>query len=261
MSNANAYSSAETQAATQSARRDRPGHYADLGLAQELDSYRVPPHSIEAEQSVLGALLIDNSCIDKIADVCQEADFYSEAHRFIFAHINMLASEAKPTDIITVSESLKAVDRLSYIGGIAYLGSLADAVPTTAHVRRYAELVREYAVLRQLAATAADIAESAYRPMGRSAEQLLDEAEGRVFQIAESGDRSRAGFIAVEKILPGLVNQVEALADRDDPTAITGISTGYHDLDRETAGFQRGDLIIIAGRPSMGKTAFSLNIA
>jgi replicative DNA helicase len=227
----------------------------------EFDSYKVPPHSIDAEQSVLGALLIDNSALDKIADVVGEADFYNEAHRLIFQHINLLASEAKPSDIITVSESLKSVDKLSYIGGLPYLGSLADSVPTTAHVRRYAEIVRENAVLRQLASVAAEIAESAYRPLGRNAEQLLDEAEGKVFQIAESGDRTRAGFQSVEHLLPALVDQIEKLANRDDPSNVTGIRSGYSDLDEMTAGLQRGDLIIVAGRQSMGKTAFALNIA
>lgn len=223
--------------------------------------YRIPPHSVEAEQSVLGALLLENAALDRISDVISEGDFYNEAHRFIFRAVQRLVSDGKPADVITVGDWLKNADRLDYVGGMPYLGALAQSVPTAANIRRYAEIVREHSVLRSLAAVASEIADAAYRPAGRSAEQLLDEAEGRVFQIAEMGERSRVGFQPMSELVTHVANRVEELYARDNRSNVTGIATGYTDLDDMTAGMQRGDLIIVAGRPSMGKTAFSLNIA
>ncbi len=227
----------------------------------QLAQYKVPPNSIEAEQSVLGALLLDNNALDRISDLISEADFYNEAHRFIYHHIQRLVSDSKPADVITVGEALKSVDRLDYVGGLPYVGALAQSVPTAANIRRYAEIVREQSVLRSLAAVATEIADTAYRPLGRSAEQLLDEAEGKVFQIAEMGDRTRAGFKPMSELVTEVAERVEELYKRDSASNVTGVATGYDDLDEMTAGMQKGDLVIVAGRPSMGKTAFSLNIA
>ncbi len=232
-----------------------------MNASDEIASYRVPPNSIEAEQSVLGALLLDNMALDKISDLISESDFYNEAHRLIYHAIQRMSSDAKPADVITLGEALKNSDKLEYVGGLPYLGALAQSVPTAANVRRYAEIVREQSVLRSLAAVATEIADTAYRPMGRSAEQLLDEAEGRVFKIAEMGDRTRAGFQPMSELVTQVAERVEELYRRDNPSNVTGVATGYVDLDNETAGLQKGDLIIVAGRPSMGKTAFSINIA
>jgi replicative DNA helicase len=227
----------------------------------DIANYRVPPNSIEAEQSVLGALLLDNAALDRISDLISEGDFYNEAHRLIYHSIQRLVSDAKPADVITVGEALKNADRLDYVGGLPYLGALAQSVPTSANVRRYAEIVREQSVLRSLAAVATEIADAAYRPMGRSAEQLLDEAEGRVFKIAEMGERTRVGFQPMSDLVTQVANRVEELYSRDSNSNVTGVATGYVDLDDMTAGLQKGDLVIVAGRPSMGKTAFSINIA
>jgi replicative DNA helicase len=231
-----------------------------MAVDTELQQLRTPPHSIEAEQSVLGALILDNNAIDKVADVLKAEDFYNEGHRLVYEHINRLAAENHPADAVTLSESLRAIGKLEYVGGLAYIGAIANAVPTAANVRRYAEIVRDRSVMRRLAGVATDIAEAALNPMGKNAEQLLDEAEGKIFQIAESGDRSKQNFVSLSDLTAQAIDRVEELYRRDNPSDVTGIATGYTDLDRMTAGLQRGDLIIVAGRPSMGKTAFSLNI-
>ncbi len=242
-----------------------------LGLAQpynramatyetELAHLRTPPHSIEAEQSVLGALILDNNAIDKIADLLAPEDFYNEGHRLVYEHLNRLAAEGKPADAVTLAESLRAVGKLEYVGGLAYIGAIANAVPSAAHVRRYAEIVRDRSVMRQLAGAASEIAEAAYNPMGKTSEQLLDEAEGKVFEIAETSNKNRAHFAKMSELSAQAVVRLEELFNRNNPSDVTGIATGYSQLDSMTAGLQRGDLIIIAGRPSMGKTAFALNI-
>jgi replicative DNA helicase len=226
----------------------------------ELQQLRTPPHSIEAEQSVLGALILDNNSIDKVADLLRAEDFYNEGHRLVYEHINRLAADNHAADAVTVSESLRAAGKLEYVGGLAYIGAIANAVPSAANVRRYAEIVRDRSIMRRLAAVATDIAEAAFNPMGKSSEQLLDEAEGKVFEIAESGDRSKANFVSLSELTAQAIDRVEELYRRDNTSDVTGIATGYKDLDTMTAGLQRGDLVIVAGRPSMGKTAFSLNI-
>ena len=231
-----------------------------MALDTELQALRTPPHSIEAEQSVLGALIIDNNAIDKVADLLRADDFYNEGHRLVYEHINRLAADNKPADAVTVSESLRAMGKLEYVGGLAYIGAIANAVPTAANVRRYAEIVRDRSVMRRLAGVATSIAEAAFNPMGKTSEQLLDEAEGKVFEIAESGDRTKANFVSLSDLTAQAIDRIEELYRRDNPGDVTGVATGYTDLDRMTAGLQPGDLIIVAGRPSMGKTAFSLNI-
>jgi len=228
---------------------------------QQLDSLRLPPHSVEAEQSVLGGLLLDNSAWDKIADLITEEDFYRHDHRLIYRHISKLVEHAKPADVITVAESLENTAKLVDAGGLAYLGALAQNTPSAANIRRYAEIVRERAVLRRLAEVGSGIAESALSQTGRSVAQLLDEAEARVFEIAEAGARGKQGFVEIQPLLTQVVERIDMLFQRENPSDVTGIPTGFQDLDEKTSGFQAGDLIIVAGRPSMGKTAFSLNIA
>jgi len=226
----------------------------------QLDGLKLPPHSLEAEQSVLGGLLLDNDAVDRVGDVLAEADFYSEAHRLIFAHIVRLCADGKPADVVTVSESLASAQKLDYVGGLAYLGALVQSVPTAANIRHYAQIVRDRSILRQLAGTAGDIADSAYNPLGRSAKEILDQAEARVLHIAEQGERGSQQFAEIGKLLAGVVERIETLYNRDDPSDVTGVATGFSDLDRMTSGLQPGDLVIIAGRPSMGKTSLALNI-
>ena len=228
---------------------------------KQLDAIKLPPHSVEAEQSVLGGLLLENTAWEKIADLITEADFYRHDHRLIYRHITTLIERAKPADVITVAESLESNAELINVGGLAYLGALAQNTPSAANIRRYAEIVRERSVMRKLVTVGTDIAESAYNPMGRSASQLLDEAEGKVFEIAEAGARGQQGFTEIQPLLTQVVERIDELFQRDNPSDITGIPTGFHDLDQKTSGLQAGDLVIVAGRPSMGKTAFSLNIA
>ena len=228
---------------------------------KQLDAIKLPPHSVEAEQSVLGGLLLENTAWEKIADLVTEADFYRHDHCLIYRHITTLIERAKPADVITVAESLESNAELINVGGLAYLGALAQNTPSAANIRRYAEIVRERSVMRKLVTVGTDIAESAYNPMGRSASQLLDEAEGKVFEIAEAGARGQQGFTEIQPLLTQVVERIDELFQRDNPSDITGIPTGFHDLDQKTSGLQSGDLVIVAGRPSMGKTAFSLNIA
>jgi replicative DNA helicase len=227
----------------------------------QLDQIKLPPHSVEAEQSVLGGLLIESGALDRIADLITDDDFYRQEHRLIYRQIVRLSELAKPVDVITVAEALEIAGELDKVGGLSYLGSLAQNVPSAANVRRYGEIVRERSIMRKLVAVGTDIASSAYNPTGRDAAQLLDEAEGKVFEIAEAGSRGKQGFITMPPLLTQVVERIETLYGRDDQNDVTGIATGFTDLDRMTSGLQPGDLIIVAGRPSMGKTAFSINMA
>ena len=221
----------------------------------------LPPHSVEAEQSVLGGLLLENSAWDRIADVVAGEDFYRHEHRIIFRTITALINENRPADVITVQEFLERSDEIEAAGGFNYLISLAQNTPSAANIRRYAEIVRERAIMRRLAEVGTEFARNAYNPEGRDAAQLLDEAENKVFQIAESTAKSKQGFLQLPDLLQEVVERIDMLYARDNPDEVTGIATGFVDLDKKTSGLQPGDLIIVAGRPSMGKTAFSLNIA
>ncbi|HYA46623.1 MAG TPA: replicative DNA helicase [Burkholderiales bacterium] len=227
----------------------------------QLLNLRVPPHSIDAEQSVLGGLLIDNGAFDKIADIVSESDFYRDDHRRLFRHISRLIEKGKPADVVTVDESVKAGEDKDKTGGIAYLAALAGNTPSAHNVRRYAEIVRECAILRKLIEVSTEIADSALSRGGKDVGQLLDEAESRVFQIAEAGARTRQGFVEIQPLLTQVMERIDLLYHKDNPSDITGVPTGYTDLDERTSGLQPGDLVIIAGRPSMGKTALALNIA
>jgi len=226
----------------------------------QIDALKLPPHSLEAEQSILGGLLLDNDAADRIGDLVYEEDFYSESHRIIYRHILALAGDGKPADVVTLSEALGSLQKLDYVGGLAYLGALVANVPTAANIRHYAQIVRERSILRQLAATAGEIADSAFNPMGRNARMVLDEAEAKVLHIAEQGSRGQRTFQELKHLLVTAVDRIETLYNRDNPSDVTGVATGFADLDKETAGLQPGDLVIVAGRPSMGKTALALNI-
>jgi replicative DNA helicase len=227
----------------------------------QLLSLKVPPHSVEAEQSLLGALLLDNQAFDRVADLIGADDFYRDDHRRIWRHIARLAEANRPADVITVNESIEASEDKEKTGGAAYLGALAQNTPSALNIRRYAELVRERSVQRRLAQVATGIAEDALNPAGREVGQLLDEAESKIFQIAESGARRDQGLLEIKPVLARVFEKIDHLYHRDNPSDVTGVPTGYVDIDKMTSGLQQGDLIIIAARPSMGKTALALNIA
>jgi replicative DNA helicase len=226
----------------------------------EVARLRVPPHSIEAEQSVLGGLLIDNMAWDRAGDQITDSDFYRWEHKEIFVAIAALINASKPADVITVFEQLQSSGKAEQVGGLAYLNALAQSVPSAANMRRYAEIVRERAVLRKLISVSDEIATAAFNPGGRAVASVLDEAEGKIFKIGEEGARNKSGFLSIDKLTMELIDRVTELAE-NGAEEVTGVRTGYFDFDRMTAGMQKGDLIILAARPSMGKTAFALNIA
>ena len=226
----------------------------------EVARLRVPPHSVEAEQSVLGGLLIDNSAWDRAADLLTESDFYRFEHKHIYTAIGKLINASKPADVVTVFDELTSLGRAEECGGLAYLNALAQSVPSAANLRRYAEIVRERAILRKLVATSDEIATAAMNPQGRAVTQILDEAEGKIFRIGEEGSRSQQGFQSMDRLVVQLIDRVNELAE-SGAQDVTGVRTGFYDLDKQTAGLQPGDLIVLAARPSMGKTAFAVNIA
>ena len=228
-------------------------------LNQRVEDLKVPPHSMEAEQSVLGGLMLDNRAWELIADIVNERDFYRHDHQLIFRAIAALTDEDKPYDVVTISDWLEKRGELESIGGLAYLGLLASETPTAVNIKAYAEIVREYSVLRNLIQVGHEIADSAYNADGRSSKELLDEAEKRVFQIAEAGAGNSKGFEDIKGLLARAVTRVQELYDSEEP--ITGISSGFSKFDEMTSGLQKSDLIIIAGRPSMGKTSFAMNLA
>ena len=220
---------------------------------------KVPPHSIEAEQSLLGGLMLDHQSWDKIADVITERDFYRKDHRLIFAAIASLAEDANPCDVVTVSECLDNRGELDSAGGLEYLASLANETPGAANARSYAKILRERSMLRSLISAGNEISGAAFTNDGRTASEIVDEAERLVFEIAESGSRGRSGFKALKHILPEAVDRIDVLHQSEGD--ITGIPSGYIEFDKLTAGLQQGELIIVAGRPSMGKTTLAVNIA
>lgn len=227
---------------------------------REVLNVRTPPHSIQAEQSVLGGLLLDNAAWDRVADMVGAEDFYRHEHRLIFQHVARLIDANRPADAVTVYESLKSADKADEVGGLAYLSTLAQNTPSAANIRRYSEIVRDRSVLRRLVSVGDEIATSALNPQGKDTKTVLDEAESKVFQIAEEGSRSRQGFVEIEPLLTQVVERIQELFERANPSDVTGVPTGFVDVDKMTSGLQPGDLIIVAGRPSMGKTTFAVNI-
>ncbi len=223
------------------------------------DGLRLPPHSIEAEQSVLGGLMIDSAAWDQVADRVLAEDFYRNDHRLIFAAAASLIERNQPCDAVTLSGHLESQGVLDQVGGLAYLGTLARDTPTAANIRAYADIVRERSILRQLISAGNSIVGSALEPEGREAREIVDDAERAVFEIAERGSRGKVGFRLVKAILPDVVSRIDEMYHSEGK--LTGISTGFKQLDEKTSGLQAGDLIIIAGRPSMGKTTLAVNIA
>ncbi|MFM8677689.1 MAG: replicative DNA helicase [Burkholderiaceae bacterium] len=222
---------------------------------------RVPPHSVEAEASILGGLLLDNAAWERIADVVRAEDFYRADHRIVFEVIARLIDASKPADVVTVFEALEGLGRANEVGGIAYLNTLAQETPSAANIVRYAEIVRDRAILRFLVSVSDQIATQALNPAGKETRQILDEAESQIFQIGEQGARRSAGFQNFHDVLARVVERVDDLYQNPNPSVVTGVPSVFFDLDQKTAGMHAGDLLIIAGRPSMGKTSLALNIA
>ncbi len=219
----------------------------------------VPPHSIEAEQAVIGGLLLDPAAWDNVADVVKQEDFYRPDHQQIFEAIGILAGTGKPCDVVTVSEQLERNGKLDEAGGLAYLSSVVRDTPTAANVRAYADIVRERSLLRQLIHAGREITAAVFDNDGRTARDLVDEAEAKVFEIAEGGSRGRGGAIAVRTLLPGVIDQIDEAYS--NPDSLRGLPTGFTDFDKMTGGLRPGDLVIVAGRPSMGKTTLAVNMA
>ncbi len=234
--------------------------YAPTQFDQPNNAYKVPPHSLEAEQSVLGGLMLDNNAWDQVADLVAEEDFYRRDHRLIFRAISELANAVTPFDVVTLSEQLSKIGELEKAGGLGYLGTLAKNTPSAANIKAYASIVREYSVVRQLIHVGTQISDYGFQPEGRTSEELLDNAEKLVFEIADKGARGRQqGFANIKDLLTKAVDRIDTLFQQDNP--ITGVATGFSDFDDMTSGLQSSDLVVVAGRPSMGKTTFAMNIA
>ena len=214
---------------------------------------------MEAECSLLGSLLLDNETLDRVSDFLTESDFYRLEHKQIFGACCALINAGRPADVITVHEELRRHGSADDVGGLAYLNSLAQYVPTAANIFRYAEIVRECAIVRKLIAAIDEIAADAFNRRGRSMNDLLQDAEARIFKIRDEGSRAKQEFQSMEALVVPLLDRVQELAN--NPSDTTGVPTGYHDLDRLTSGLQPGDLVVLAARPSMGKTALAINIA
>ena len=224
-----------------------------------LEQLKMPPHSFEAEQSVLGGLMLDNEAWDRVAERVVAHDFYSRPHRMIFGAMTRLSEQNLPIDLITLQEELERHEQIDEVGGFAYLVEIAKNTPSAANISAYAEIVRERAVVREMISVANDIAESGFDPQGRNAGDLLDEAESKVFKIAESRSSASEGPQPLKVVLEKTVDKIEELF-RKPHNGVTGVSSGYSDLDKMTSGFQPSDLIIVAARPSMGKTTFAMNL-
>ncbi|MEW5056617.1 replicative DNA helicase [Cycloclasticus sp. 46_83_sub15_T18] len=226
--------------------------------ADESEMLRLPPHSLAAEQSVLGGLMLDNQCWDNVADKVSVEDFYRKDHRLIYETIAELAKRDEPFDVITISELLGQAGELETVGGLAYLGALAKDTPSAANIQSYAGIVRQRSVRRQLIHIGNEISDSGFDTEGRDINELLDSAESKVFKIAEQGAKGDKGFESIKDLLGVAVDKITEL--HENQSSITGVSSGFVDLDAMMSGLQPADLIIVAGRPSMGKTSFAMNL-
>jgi replicative DNA helicase len=224
-----------------------------------VDKLKVPPNSMQAEQAVLGSLMLDNQTWDSVADKLIESDFYRRNHQLIFRVIEELAEQQMPFDIVTLSDSLKSMGELDNVGGLPYLIMLVEDTPTAANVLAYATIVKDRSVLRQLIHVGTEISNSAFNPEGRETSELLENAERQVFKIAEQRQRNQGGFISIKPLLAQTVAKIERLYGQEG--SVTGASTGFTDFDQLTSGLQPSDLVIVAGRPSMGKTTIAMNMA
>ncbi|WP_137896674.1 replicative DNA helicase [Ramlibacter sp. 2FC] len=236
-----------------------PDEHDDLPLDRQVAQLRVPPHSIEAESSVLGGLLLDNNAWDRVGDLLVDGDFYRHEHKLIYAAMGALINASKPADVITVFEHLQNQGKAEEMGGLVYLNSLAQYVPSASNIRRYAEIVRERSILRKLVSASDEIATNAFNPQGKAVDKILDEAEQKIFNIGEEGSRMKQGFHSMESLVVELLDRVSEMAE--NPNDITGVRTGFYEFDKMTSGLQPGDMIVLAARPSMGKTSLAINIA
>ena len=216
------------------------GYSADRQIAH----LRIPPHSIEGESSVLGGLLLDNAAWDRVGDLLTDQDFYRAEHKLIYAAVGALINATKPADVITVYEHLQNQGNADEVGGLSYLNSLAQYVPSAANIRRYAEIVRERSILRKLVAASDEIATNAFSPQGKDIATILDEAEQKIFKIGEQGSRMKEGFQSMDTLVVSLLDRVTEMSE--NPNDVTGVPSGFYDLDRMTSGFQAGDLVVLA---------------
>ncbi|WP_298219509.1 replicative DNA helicase [Halothiobacillus sp.] len=219
----------------------------------------MPPHSQDAEQAVLGGLMLDHLALEKISDVLRPEDFYRADHRKVYEAVLDLSEGNKPFDAVMVAEWLSKRDQLEEVGGVPYLVELVEAVPTAANILAYAQMIRESSVLRKLIDVGTQVVQMGYRPEGRAAAEVMEFAEREIFSIADEGERLKRGFRPIKELMTGAMDRVAELFEREE--AITGHATGFKDFDEMTSGLQAGDLVIVAGRPSMGKTTFAMNIA
>ena len=238
---------------------NKPTNKSNETQDRQLEGVKMPPHSLEAEQSVLGGLMLDNERWDNVSERVVANDFFNRSHRLIFSEMQRLLEDSQPIDLITLSESLETRGELEMAGGFAYLAELAKNTPSAANIGAYADIVRERAVVREMISVANQIADAGYDPQGRSSEELLDFAESNVFKIAEARANKDDGPQNIEQILEATVSRIESLYQTPHD-GVTGVDTGYQDLNKKTAGLQRSDLIIVAARPSMGKTTFAMNL-
>ena len=233
-------------------------NFDGVGLENsDISSIKLPPYSVEAERSVVGGLMLDPNAWDRVSELVVADDFYRPEHQQIFAVIAKLADESEPIDVVTIGEKLDKRGELEHVGGMAYLIEMAEATPSSANIGSYADIVRERSLLRRLISTTNEISTRAFHPEGLTAAEVLDEAERKIFQIAEGGDK-KGGPRIVSDILSATVDKIDELYHQEG--AITGLSTGFSDLDDMTSGLQKSDLVIVAGRPSMGKTTFAMNL-
>lgn len=232
--------------------------FQDKPKKDDVEQLKIPPHSIEAEQSVLGSMMIAPDSWDKVAEIVVESDFYNRSHRTIFGAIIKLLSNNQSVDTVTVKDTLAQSGKLDEAGGFSYLIELAKNTPSAANVSAYASVIRERAIVRELIGVAHDIADVGYNPEGRNSADILDFAESKVFEIAEKRTGENEGPKDITTVLTKTVNRLDELVKQG--LEITGVSTGYTDLDSKTSGLQRSDLIIVAARPSMGKTTFAMNL-
>ncbi|TXH90864.1 MAG: replicative DNA helicase [Rhodoferax sp.] len=237
----------------------QPADLPDFVPDRQIAQLRIPPHSLEGESSVLGGLLLDNAAWDRVGDMLSDTDFYRYEHRLIYAAIGTLVNADKPADVVTVFEHLQGQGKAEEVGGLNYLNALAQYVPSAGNIRRYAEIVRERSILRKLVTASDEIATTAFNPQGRAVSEIVDESERKIFQIGEMGKRNQQGFQSMDTLVVDLLDRVQEMAE--NPNEVTGVPTGFYDFDRMTAGLQPGDLIVLAARPSMGKTALAINIA
>lgn len=222
------------------------------------ENLRTPPYSLEAEQAVLGGLILDNAAWDQVADKINEDDFHLFNHRLIFRAIGELVDKRQVFDVLTLSDLLRQKSEIENTNILAYLGTLANDIPSVSNIKAYADIVREKSVLRQLVQVGNEIAASGLSPDGKGIQNLLDEAEQKIFQITDRSAQAGQGFVNIKSLLKTTVEQIDELYERADH--ITGIPSGFDVFDEKTAGLQDGDLIIVAGRPSMGKTSFAMNV-